>query len=719
MINDPKLRKYIEQRVEETQEQRQQVLSHLKRKDWLGMAPIREAPRRLMQKGYDVAARRIEEIVARNESDADIAREASAISDEIKRNFEAIVGTSQILSANFLERGTRASRSVGRIVTAPGRAADGTGFLVSRDVLITNAHVIGNAEDAGNHIVQFNYSAPGSGANITPVEFRFQAQRLFLLSPPEELDYALIAVEPVNASGAELASFGWNVLTPRADEVDIGERVNIVHHPGGSPKRVSLRQNFIAARTDEFLHYMTDTEPGSSGSPVFDDEWQVVALHHASLTIDDEEEAELFRDALAALPAERPSTDEPVIVNEGARIGKLIDELRDRSPSLEGEGRRLLDTVLAAEVPPDVATSSVQSAAAVITGTGVEIPLRFNIMIGSGMAGSSVAVPRISAGHTDFELFKPDPAHEKSVLQGLQALQSAREADYLPSDAEITQRQLDYYENIISDVENDAVTPEDLYRRLADLLQETLEIAGDFPEPLADFESLFPGGSLESLQLEDLSYDRARAHLYTHVDLQEDRMLRCVYTDSVIAPEQLLLKDVLTDLGHRTELPRRFRNNQYLNCEHIVPQSWFDEERLAKCDLHHLISADGAANNFRRDCVYRELDGAGQQGPSSRPNYMAAAGRKESSAKRFEPARSKPVVARATLYFLLAHEGKIDATRYDADAINMLVRWANSAPPSDYERHRNETIFVIQGNRNPLIDFPQWADLIAFERGLS
>ena len=42
-------------------------------------------------------------------------------------------------------------------------------------------------------------------------------------------------------------------------------------HPGGSPKRVSLRQNFIAARTDEFLHYMTDTEPGSSGSPVFDD----------------------------------------------------------------------------------------------------------------------------------------------------------------------------------------------------------------------------------------------------------------------------------------------------------------------------------------------------------------------------------------------------------------------------------------------------------------
>lgn len=718
MINDPKLRKYIEQRVAETQDQRQQVLRRMKARDWLGMAPIRDAPRRLIRKGYDDAARKIETIVAQHDSEEAIAREVGAVSEEVNRNFEAIVGTSQIMSANFLERGTRASQSVGRIVTAPGRAPDGTGFLVARDVLITNAHVIGSANDAANHIVQFNYSAPGSGANITPVEFRFQPQRLFLHSPAAELDYALIAVEPVNAAGAELAAFGWNVLSPGADDVDVGERVNIVHHPGGSPKRVSLRQNFIASSTENFLHYMTDTEPGSSGSPVFDDEWQVVALHHASITIDDENEQQLFRDALAALPVEHPSTDDPVVVNEGSRIGRVIDEVRDSAGALQGEQRRLADAVLTAE-PPQRVGAGIGQTPAVISGAGVEIPLRFNILVGSGSAGPAIGANGFSGGQTNFELFKRDPAHDKSVLQGLLALQSAREASYLPDDAEVQQRRDDYYGDIIADVNANAVNAGQLYRRLADLLQGTLEIASAFPEPLADFESLIPEATLESVNLEDISYDRARAHLYTHVDLQEDRMLRCVYTGTIIAPEQLLLKDVLTDLGHRTDLPRRFRNNQYLNCEHIVPQSWFDAERVAKSDLHHLISADGAANNFRTDCRYRELNGAGQPGPTNRPGYMPAAGQRDNATKRFEPALGKPIVARATLYFLIAHERKIDGTRYDADSIDMLIRWANSAPPSSYERHRNETIFAIQGNRNPLIDFPNWVGRIAFGEGLA
>ena len=716
MTNDPTTKSAFEERVNTTRQQRRQFLQKLKERDWFGMAPVREAPRRLEQKGYHLEARRVEDLLASSESDGEIARGTGAIAAEVNRNFEAIVGMSQIMSANFLERGTRASLSVGRIVTGPRRAPDGTGFLVSQDLLITNAHVIADANDALDHIVQFNYSAPGTGANITPVEFRFQPHRLFLHSPPNELDYALIAVEPRNAAGAELLRFGWNALTPRADEIDVGERVNIVHHPGGSPKRVSIRQNFVAPSTDDFLHYMTDTEPGSSGSPVFDDEWQVVALHHASLTIDDDEEAQLYRDALAALPAEHAPNNQPVIINEGARVGSLIDALREAAPHLQADKRRLVDAVLAAE-PPTFSASSVSSTT-ISSAPSVEIPLRFSISIGSGSDGTAILLPSAPVVRTGLELFRQDPTHDKSVLQDLQALQSAREATYLPSDAEVRQRQADYYEDIITDVDANTLTPVELYRRLADLLQETLQIAPDFPEPLVDFESLFPGGALESLELEDLSYDRARAHLYTHVDLQEDRMLRCVYTNTVIAPEQLLLKDLLTDLGHRSELPQRFRNNQYLNCEHIVPQSWFDKEQTARCDLHHLITADGAANIFRTDCVYRELGSTGQQGPTNRPAYMQAAGRKDSGTKRFEPIRNKALVARATLYFLIAHEGKIDATRYDDGAIAMLIEWAKSEPPSSYERHRNERISEVQGNRNPLIDFPHWVDFIEFGEGL-
>ena len=48
----------------------------------------------------------------------------------------------------------------------------------------------------------------------------------------------------------------------------------------------------------------------------------------------------------------------------------------------------------------------------------------------------------------------------------------------------------------------------------------------------------------------------------------------------------------------------------------------------------------------------------------------------------------------------------------------MLRAWSNEEPPSVYEHHRNESIFEIQENRNPFIDFPDWVDLVDFSLGL-
>lgn len=195
-------------------------------------------------------------------------------------------------------------------------------------------------------------------------------------------------------------------------------------------------------------------------------------------------------------------------------------------------------------------------------------------------------------------------------------------------------------------------------------------------------------------------------------------MLRGIYTDTIIAPEQLMLKDLMVKLGHVDLLPQRFRNNQFLNCEHIVPQSWFDEAPIGVSDLHHLITADGAANNFRSDCAYRVLNGVGEEGPPNRPPYIPVAGVKKMPDKLFEPSNGKPVVARATLYFLIAHKKMIDRSKYGPEEIDMLKEWATSAAPSRYELHRNEAIFESQGNRNPLIDFPEWIDLINFTLGV-
>lgn len=39
-------------------------------------------------------------------------------------------------------------------------------------------------------------------------------------------------------------------------------------------------------------------------------------------------------------------------------------------------------------------------------------------------------------------------------------------------------------------------------------------------------------------------------------------------------------------------------------------------------------------------------------------------------------------------------------------------------PPEVYEKHRNGSIFERQGNRNPLIDRPDWAEKIDFSVGI-
>jgi endonuclease G len=60
----------------------------------------------------------------------------------------------------------------------------------------------------------------------------------------------------------------------------IGEHVSIIQHPQGGPKQVALTANQVVNIFEHRLQYTTDTMPGSSGSPVFNDDWKVIAIHH-------------------------------------------------------------------------------------------------------------------------------------------------------------------------------------------------------------------------------------------------------------------------------------------------------------------------------------------------------------------------------------------------------------------------------------------------------
>ena len=50
----------------------------------------------------------------------------------------------------------------------------------------------------------------------------------------------------------------------------------------------AIRNNFFVGKGDQLfqVRYLTDTDQGSSGSPVLDDDWQVVALHHGAQKVD-------------------------------------------------------------------------------------------------------------------------------------------------------------------------------------------------------------------------------------------------------------------------------------------------------------------------------------------------------------------------------------------------------------------------------------------------
>jgi endonuclease I len=147
------------------------------------------------------------------------------------------------------------------------------------------------------------------------------------------------------------------------------------------------------------------------------------------------------------------------------------------------------------------------------------------------------------------------------------------------------------------------------------------------------------------------------------------------------------------------------------NCEHVVPQSWFDKKEPMRGDLHHLFACETNCNSFRGNTPYFDFTDFGEA-------VRTDCGKKVGN--KFEPGGGKGAVARATLYFLLRYPGQVNATagEYTPDRLPVLLGWHAAEPPSEYERHRNQAIFEKQGNRNPLIDHPDWAARIDFRAGL-
>jgi V8-like Glu-specific endopeptidase len=125
----------------------------------------------------------------------------------------------------------------------------------------------------------------------------------------------------------------------------IGEYVTIIQHPRGQPKQLALRENRVVDILEDFVHSITDTHRGSSGSPVFNDQWNVVSLHHSGVPKVDEQGRPLTKDG--KIWTEDMGDDKiHWIANESVRISSIFKHLEQIKPNLKAEHKQILEEFL-------------------------------------------------------------------------------------------------------------------------------------------------------------------------------------------------------------------------------------------------------------------------------------------------------------------------------------------------------------------------------------
>lgn len=268
---------------------------------------------------------------------------------------ERIIDQSNLLPVHFLTEGAALQGAVGKVIVSPP-GWSGTGFMVSPSLLMTNNHVIRNTSDAGNARFKLNFQMDHNGNARQVDEYRADPASFFHTNPA--LDYTIVRLrpktrvprlttgprQPVSGAVAPVEQVALEAVIGDGEPEDVaqpaaigpigrvpaawivypgakwgfiplrstvnyapGQRLNVLQHPRGRRKEVALQSNTVTNIFNNHVRYSTDTEPGSSGSPVLNNSWDLVALHHAAGSKDS---AGNWQD------------------NQGVRIDKIVADLR-------------------------------------------------------------------------------------------------------------------------------------------------------------------------------------------------------------------------------------------------------------------------------------------------------------------------------------------------------------------------------------------------------
>jgi len=221
---------------------------------------------------------------------------------------ERILGEDTLRPMYYLRRALEVADAVVR-VDRHGKAT-GSGFMITRDLLVTNCHVIPDEAAAKEASACFfeEFPDPERKGILRRLPVRANsAPGNALVFTGKNLDISILRL----SEAPELRRYP--ALRPR--KIEQGARVAIIQHPGGFPKQISLQNNQVGYADGRIVQYYTSTQGGSSGSPVFDEDFAVVAIHHGWV--------------------EAPGIGDRVAYrNQGTSVVAMLEELQKAAPGI-------------------------------------------------------------------------------------------------------------------------------------------------------------------------------------------------------------------------------------------------------------------------------------------------------------------------------------------------------------------------------------------------
>lgn len=208
---------------------------------------------------------------------------ASRVAQPPDVSLEKVLGTVRYRSLAWFRTGLVRCRAVARVETA-FEDGIGTGFLVDgrtlhstlpQTVFMTNAHVIPEGLPPRDAVIVFRGLERDTG-----VRRQFRVVRSWWREPSKGpgLDTTLLELD---GQPEDVTPIPLSPGLPSLDTQD-PPRAYLIGHPRGlAQPQFTMQDNLLLDYDDKLVHYRSPTEPGSSGSPVFDQSWRLIALHHA------------------------------------------------------------------------------------------------------------------------------------------------------------------------------------------------------------------------------------------------------------------------------------------------------------------------------------------------------------------------------------------------------------------------------------------------------